>query len=53
MKKCKKCGAIMEQDAQFCRECGTRLSEIESSFVNPQLSDIIDIHWSCFQSLIF
>lgn len=46
MKKCEKCGAIMEQNAQFCRECGTRLPEIESSYVNPQLSEIIDKHWS-------
>lgn len=51
MKKCEKCGAIMEQDALFCRECGTRLSEIDSSYVNPQLSEIIDKHWSYSQDI--
>lgn len=27
MKTCQNCGAEMEQDALFCRECGTRFSE--------------------------
>ena len=51
MKKCEKCGAMMEQDALFCRECGTRLSEIDSNYVNPQLSEIIDKHWSYSQDI--
>lgn len=42
MKKCQNCGVKMEQDALFCRECGTRYEEIDSNYVNKKLSELID-----------
>lgn len=43
MKTCQNCGAEIEQDALFCRECGTRLNNETTDSVNPELSRIIDL----------
>lgn len=51
MKKCEKCGAMMELDALFCRECGTRFPENDSSYVNNKLSELIDKHWGYAQDI--
>lgn len=45
MKKCQDCGAEMELDALFCRECGTRFSDDKVDYINAELSRIIDLHW--------
>lgn len=47
MKKCQNCGAEMDSDALFCRECGTPLTEqqlIHSEKTIPYLDEIIDKH---------
>ena len=47
MKKCQNCGAEMEQDALFCRECGTALTEQEvtlSEKTIPYINQIWEDH---------
>ena len=51
MKKCQNCGAEMEQDALFCRECGIALTEQKQTLSEktiPYIDEIIDKHLEHF-----